>query len=547
MVKKYTLHSVLILIALFFVSSCGVENERDYLLTTSAVPAEAGTVTQTNGQNKDRKAIRITATANEHWEFVGWAGDLSGTNESTVFVNMDQNRDIQALFEKVDYPVTIHIEGEGNVSTDVVSQKSTTEEFQHATVLKLTAEPIPGWRLSEWSGDASGTENEVEVEVDGPVEVTATFVRIDYELIINIEGDGKVTQDFVLPQMTTTEYPFETSVQLTAVPDEGWDFEEWSGDVSGSDENITIEMDGDKEITANFTPQQFSVNVDVNGSGTFVTSVLFSPQENTGSDTQFAFGSVVRIEALPQSGWSFSSWSGDRESSSRFIEIVIDGNKNFTLDFLPFAPNSRILQLGDSITNGNPYSYRFGLYSLLSEKALQFDNIGTQTKFTLGSSGSWDAEHEGHNGAKTDFFETELPGWMQLYTADIALIHIGTNDITTLVQAGEKPVQLTSSLNNVSSMISQLRSANANVKIYLATILPIDVPNLNKASLDEMLSVWNSNLISIANTQTTAASPIKIVDMNSGFSKLDLIDGIHPTEATTLEMARRWFNALTSF
>lgn len=546
MAKTYSLYTFIILLILLFASSCGTENEPDYRLTTSAVPAEAGTVTQTAGENKDSKAIRITATANEHWEFVGWAGDLSNTNESTVFVFMDQDRDVQALFEKVDYPVTIHVEGDGNVRTEVVSQKSSTEEFQHATVLKLIAEPTPGWKISEWSGDASGSENEVEVVVDGPVEVTATFERIDYELIINIEGEGEVTQEFVLPKTTSTEFPFETMVQLTAVPDTGWELEGWSGDASGSESTVMIEMDGDKEVTVTFEPKLFSINVDINGSGTFVTSILFSPNSGASTGNQFAFGSVVRILALPGTGWSFAGWSGDRQSTSSAIEILVDGNKNLVLDFLPFKPNSRILQLGDSITNGAPYSYRFGLYGLLTDNALQFQNIGTQFRFTEGSSGQWDANHEGHDGAKTDFIESNLPGWLLTYTPDIVLIHIGTNDVTTLAQSGGVPGQLTSGLNNVTSMITHLRNDNPSVKIYIAKILPIDVPNLNRDTVNEMVSVWNSNLEVIANNNTTAASPIKIVDMNTGFSRFDLIDGIHPTQATAFEMARRWFNALIS-
>tara|TARA_R100001143_G_C3360851_1_gene135474 strand:+ start:1603 stop:3246 length:1644 start_codon:yes stop_codon:yes gene_type:complete len=544
--KTYFQYTFFILLVFLFASSCGVENEPNYVLTTQAVPAEAGTVIQSSISNEDGKAIRVTATANEHWEFVGWAGDLKNTNESTVFVFMDQNREVQALFEKVDYPVTIHVEGEGNVRTEVVSQKTTTEEFQHATVLRLVAEPEPGWKISEWSGDASGTENEVEVEVDGPVEVTATFERIDYELTINIEGEGEVTQEFVLPKTTTSEYPFETMVQLTAIADEGWELEQWSGDASGSEQSVMIEMDGDKEVNVKFEPKLFSVDIQINGSGTFVTSVLFSPVANASSGNQFAFGSVVKIQALPGSGWSFAGWSGDRESTSSSIEIVIDADKNLVLDFLPFAPNSRILQLGDSITNGAPYSYRFGLHNMLIDNALKFQNIGTQFRFTEGSSGQWDANHEGHDGAKTDFIESNLPVWLQTYTADIVLIHLGTNDVTTLAQSGGVPGQLTSGLNNVTSMINHLRNDNPNVKIYLALILPIDVPSLDRDTVNNMVSVWNSNLQSIANNNTTAASPIKIVDMNSGFNRFDLIDGIHPTQATAFEMARRWFNAIIS-
>lgn len=542
MAKTYSLYTFFILLVLLFASSCGVENEPDYILTTQAVPAEAGTVIQSAGGNPDSKAIKISAKANEHWEFIGWAGDLSGTSDSTVFVFMDQNREIQALFEKVDYPVTIHVEGEGNVSTELVSQKTTTEEFQHASVLRLVAEPTPGWRLSEWSGDASGSENEVEVVVDGPVEVTATFERIDYELIINIEGEGEVTQEFVLPKTTSSEYPFETVVQLTAEPETGWEIESWSGDASGSEETVMIEMDGNKEVTVQFKRTQFSVNIQINGSGTFITNVIFSPEDNIASDTQFPFGSVVNIQALPETNWSFTGWSGDKVSTNSGIEILIDGNKNLVLDFLPFKPNSGILQLGDSITKGAPYSYRFLLYHLLSNANLKFQYVGTQNSNPASYPGEWDQSHESYDGVDTKYIADNISTLSAGYTTDTVLLHIGTNDIISIVNSNGSSAALSSSVNNLISIIDQLRAKNPFVRIYLAKILPMQGVQAN-----QLVQSWNQNLQSIAETRTTAQSPIRIVDMNSGITEEGLDDGIHPKEETSRIMARRWFDALTAF
>lgn len=542
MAKSYSLYTFLILFALLFAISCGVDSNPGYVLTTTAVPEEAGVVSQSLGQNNDGNAIQITATANEHWVFVGWAGDLTGVNQPTVYVSMDRNRNIQALFEKVDYPVTIHVEGEGDVTTEVISQKSTTEEFQHETVLRLTAEPIPGWKLSEWSGDASGSDNEIEVVVDGPVEITATFERIDYKLIINIEGEGEVQQEFVLPKMTTTEYPFETIVQLTAVADSGWELEEWSGDASGTEETITIEMDGDKEITVRFAPILFSVNVEINGSGSYMTEVLFSPVDNVTSDTRFPFGSVVKIQALPGTDWSFSGWSGDRVSTNSSIEILIDGDKNLVLDFLPFKPNSNVLQLGDSITNGAPFTYRFHLYHLLVNVNLKFQHVGTQSSNPASYAGQWDQTHESYDGADTKYLADNISTWLAGYHPDVVLLHIGTNDVIDIINSNQSSQNLSTSASNVISIIDRLRERNPLVKIYLAKILPME-----GAQARQVIQSWNQNLQSIADTRTTAQSPIRIVDMYAGIADSDLRDGIHPTEETARVMARRWFDTLTIF
>ncbi|MEX1014841.1 MAG: hypothetical protein WDZ80_06825, partial [Candidatus Paceibacterota bacterium] len=239
--KQFYIYSFLFfLVSLLVHVSCTstTKNKQVYTLNASVEPVEAGTVTPSTQQSEDGSSIQLTATPNEFWKFVGWSGDLRGADEPIVFVFMDQDRNVTALFEKVEFPVTINIEGEGSVNREIISQKSTTEDFPHATVLRLTAEPEEGWEFAEWSGHGEGSDPEIDVEVGGPIEITATFERIDYKLTLNITGQGDVTQT-ILPALTTeTEYPFETRVQLNAVPANNWEFSEWSGDVTGTNPEV---------------------------------------------------------------------------------------------------------------------------------------------------------------------------------------------------------------------------------------------------------------------------------------------------------------------
>ena len=51
-------------------------------------------------------------------------------------------------------------------------------------------------------------------------------------------------------------------MQLTANPASGYNFSQWSGDASGSTNPITVTMDGDKSVTADFIapePPEFSI------------------------------------------------------------------------------------------------------------------------------------------------------------------------------------------------------------------------------------------------------------------------------------------------
>jgi uncharacterized repeat protein (TIGR02543 family) len=66
-------------------------------------------------------------------------------------------------------------------------------------------------------------------------------------LTVNVVGNGQVYLD---PPGGT--YDQGTEVTLTAVPDLGSFFDAWSGDLTGSANPETIQMDGDKNVTATF-------------------------------------------------------------------------------------------------------------------------------------------------------------------------------------------------------------------------------------------------------------------------------------------------------
>lgn len=50
----------------------------------------------------------------------------------------------------------------------------------------------------------------------------------------------------------TNSYPEDTQVQITATANSGYVFDQWTGDASGSSNPLTVTMDTDKNITANF-------------------------------------------------------------------------------------------------------------------------------------------------------------------------------------------------------------------------------------------------------------------------------------------------------
>ena len=78
---------------------------------------------------------------------------------------------------------------------------------------------------------------------------------VQYDLTVNTDGSGTV--DLVPPGGI---YDEGTSVELTAVPNGGWIFDSWAGDLSGSANPETITMDGNKTVTATFVTEPIAEN-----------------------------------------------------------------------------------------------------------------------------------------------------------------------------------------------------------------------------------------------------------------------------------------------
>jgi hypothetical protein len=78
--------------------------------------------------------------------------------------------------------------------------------------------------------------------------VSINIIAKQYYLIITIQGSGTVTK---APDQQS--YTYCQVVTLTANPSNGWMFNQWGGDLSGNINPMTITMNGNKSIIANFT------------------------------------------------------------------------------------------------------------------------------------------------------------------------------------------------------------------------------------------------------------------------------------------------------
>ncbi|MDA8809933.1 InlB B-repeat-containing protein [Flavobacteriaceae bacterium] len=217
-----------------------------YTITLSA--GEGGTVSTTGGEYESGQTVSVTATPQGEYVFKNWS---DGNTNATRTITVSSNSTLTANFEKRKYPLTINFEGEGEVIEEIVNAGRTTE-YDSGTTVKLTAQAAAEWIFVGWTGDIESTEESVQIVIGEPKEVTATFEKKKYPLTVNIEGEGEVLEEIVNAGRTT-DYDSGTTVKLTAVPYEGWEFVGWTGAIASAELEIEILVSEAKTISATFS------------------------------------------------------------------------------------------------------------------------------------------------------------------------------------------------------------------------------------------------------------------------------------------------------
>ncbi len=290
-----------------------------------------GTVSPNSGTFYEGTDIQLTATPAAGWTFLSWSGDLSGST-NPVIVTVDSEKVITANFLQLPntYTLSTHTTGNGQVTPS-------SGTYDEGTTVTMRASPDSGWAFSGWSGDQSGSANPVSMTMDADKVVTATFIQLPntYTLVTGKSGSGQV-----IPLSGT--YDEGTSVTMSAIPDTGWVFSGWGGDLSGTSSPATVTMNSDKVITAVFLqlPTTYSLLTNKTGNG-----------QVTPSSGTYDEGTSVTMSATPDTGWAFSGWSGALSGSTNPVSMTMNADKVVTATFVQL-PNTFTLSTNISGNGG---------------------------------------------------------------------------------------------------------------------------------------------------------------------------------------------------
>jgi uncharacterized repeat protein (TIGR02543 family) len=308
----------------------------------TANPAKS-TACSTNGQYVSGAAITLSgASPSAGWQIGSWTGTAndSSTASTNSLTMPASTRTVSVNYTQIGYTLTT------TSDHGTVTKNPNRATYTYDEVVQLTAAPSPGWSFANWTGDAMGTSNPVSVTINGNKAVTANYAPIEYTLAIT-SAHGTVTKN---PDKTT--YHYGDVVQLTAAPAAGWYFVNWTGDATGTSNPVTITIDGNKTLIANYTQDQVRYTLTITSAQGNVTK---TPDKAT-----YSYGEIVQLQATADHDWLFVNWTGDVTGATNPISVTMNGDKTITANFTRsgadttgvFRPSNGLLYLKNKNDTG---------------------------------------------------------------------------------------------------------------------------------------------------------------------------------------------------
>ena len=160
----------------------------------------------------------------------------------------------------------------------------------------------------------------------GKEENTANITQ--YNLVISASEGGTINT-------TGGIYDAGTSITVIAQPSLEYLFTNWSNGSTANPLNITV--DRNLNLQANFTKKTFPLTLFTNGEGRIETETVSS-----GKNTDYTIGTILRLTAIAEENWTFTSWSGSISSTTNPIETSINATQTIFANFeeIPTSPSA---------------------------------------------------------------------------------------------------------------------------------------------------------------------------------------------------------------
>ena len=166
-----------------------IEAVPTYTMSVNLGTEGAGKVSSTPAGNEfdEGTSITVNATENFGYHFAAWTDGEGNevSKENPYTFDIKQNTTLVATYTKNNvYALNVQLEGGANANLVQFQPEGHVEDgihhYEEGTDVKLTAQNNRILTFTNWEGDATGTNAEAELKMDGEKNVKAVFSATDY-------------------------------------------------------------------------------------------------------------------------------------------------------------------------------------------------------------------------------------------------------------------------------------------------------------------------------------------------------------------------------
>lgn len=294
-------------------------SKKIYSVHLYAEPAEGG-ITAGEGDYPYDSVVTAVAIPNYGWSFEQWLDeDQVVSDDSIASINVNNNKNLTAVFSKKNYIIQTESSPEIGGITDGDST------YTYGDLVTLIADPdsINGWEFVNWTVEGQEVSKNLIYTFNSNqnTRVVANFKLREYSVEASVypENSGNVTG--------IGTYTHGDSVTLSAIPETGWLFANWTDGENNisSDAAIKISVEENKTLIANFAHELYSIGGNAEPSEAGFVS---------GSGT-FYFGQTAVLNPVPNPGWEFVNWmeSGVIISSDTVLIFDVSDSREIKAKF----------------------------------------------------------------------------------------------------------------------------------------------------------------------------------------------------------------------
>ena len=278
------------------------------------------------GEPEYLSEIQLEATPKEHYHFVQWSdGDANATR--TVVVTEDMN--LTAEFAIDTFEVAI-----GECENGTITGSG---EYAYNTEATLTAVPSEHYHFIKW-GDGE-TVNPRQVTITENASFTAEFAIDTFTVALSSDATMGTVQGM-------GSYTYGTTVDISAVPNYGYVFKQWS---DGNDEATrSIVVSDNVQLEAQFENATFNVQIVSNDESKGTVSVV----------GEMVYDSEIQMDAIAKEHYHFVKWSDGNVENPRNVTIKEDFNltAEFAIDTFTVTISVNKSEMG-TIQGAGDYTY----------------------------------------------------------------------------------------------------------------------------------------------------------------------------------------------